>query len=397
MRVLLSTIGSRGEVQPMLALAVELRELGAEVRLAGPPDFRGLIEGYGLEFVPVGPEVSTFDQTSRPTPEQRRAMITGTVVDQFDALRPAVRDCDVLVGLGALQIAAPSIAEERGIPCVYTAFAAKTLPSDHHAPPPLGLGLDSTADFRTQWRQDADRWNDIWREPLNAQRAQAGMTPVDDVQPYIFTKHPWLASDPILDPWPTPSDLDVWQPGAWLVRDERPLSEELEEFLAAGDPPLYFGFGSMQVGADTSRAAIEAARAVGRRAIVLRGWADLALVDDAPDCLAIGEVNHQALFPRVSVVVHHGGAGTTTAVARSGAPQVVVPQRFDQFHWAKRIETLGIGVAHAPGQPTTDSLIEALDRALTPEIVARARVFATTVRGDGAARAAQQILALERL
>ena len=84
---------------------------------------------------------------------------------------------------------------------------------------------------------------------------------------------------------------------------------------------------------------IQAARALGRRAIVSRGWADLSLVDDEPDCLAIGEVNLQALFTRVAAVVHHGGAGTTTAAALAGAPQVVIPQHYDQHYWASASTT----------------------------------------------------------
>ena len=117
---------------------------------------------------------------------------------------------------------------------------------------------------------------------------------------------------------------------------------------------------------------IQSARALGRRAIVSRGWADLSLVDDEPDCLAIGEVNQQALFTRVAAVVHHGGAGTTTAAARAGAPQVVIPQIYDQHYWAQRIHHLGIGTAHAPGAPTTDSLTSALEHTLQPDVAARA-------------------------
>jgi vancomycin aglycone glucosyltransferase len=103
------------------------------------------------------------------------------------------------------------------------------------------------------------------------------------------------------------------------------------------------------------------ARSLGRRTFVSRGWADLALVDDPPDCLAIGEVNQQAFFRRVASVVHHGGAGTTTAAALAGAPQVVIPQVYDQYYWARRVHDLGIGIAHAGSAPSTDSLTVALE------------------------------------
>ncbi|WP_405492918.1 glycosyltransferase [Nocardia sp. NBC_00511] len=395
MRVLLSTIGSRGEVQPMLALGRELIGAGVQVRLCAPPDFRGLIGEFGLEFVPVGPEVSRAGATRQgtmPTLEQRRAMIAATVADQFEAVGAAVTDCDVLVGCGALQIAAHSLAERHGIPYIYTAYAANTLPSEQLPPPPLGPGVDASADVATQWKQDAERWNALWSDPLNTQRTAIGLPVVTDVRSYIFTERPWLAADPILGPWPDPSDDTVWQPGAWLLDEPGTLDTELEAFLAAGEPPVYFGFGSMHLASETGRAAIEAARALGRRALILRGWSGLTVIDDAPDCLAIGEVDHRALFPRVAAVVHHGGAGTTTAVARAGAPQAVVPQRFDQFYWADRVETLGLGFAHAPGEVTTESLTAALTRVLAPDFAARAREVAPRIRTDGAAIAARRIV-----
>jgi vancomycin aglycone glucosyltransferase len=123
-----------------------------------------------------------------------------------------------------------------------------------------------------------------------------------------------------------------------------------------------------------------------------RGWADLSLTDDQPDCLAIGEVNQQALFRRVAAVVHHGGAGTTTAAARAGAAQLVIPQLYDQHYWARRVDDLGIGTAHPPAPPTTASLTSALERTLLPDVAVRARSIATVVRSDGADVAARQLL-----
>jgi vancomycin aglycone glucosyltransferase len=103
----------------------------------------------------------------------------------------------------------------------------------------------------------------------------------------------------------------------------------------------------MRAPQDLSRVIIQTARARGRRAIVSRGWADLSLIDNEPDCLVIGEVNQQALFKRVAAVVHHGGAGTTTTAALAGSPQVIIPQIYDQHYWAQQISRLGIGTAHA--------------------------------------------------
>ncbi len=223
-------------------------------------------------------------------------------------------------------------------------------------------------DNRVLWDLDAQNVNALFGATLNGHRASIGLPPVDDVRDHAFTDHPWLAADPILGPWPEPADLDVVQTGAWLLPDERPLPAELVAFLDAGTPPVYVGFGSMPLRAskDIARAAIEAIRAQGRRALLAHGWADLAPIDDRDDCFAVGEVNQQALFGRVAAVVHHGGAGTTTTAARAGAPQVVVPQGADQLYWAGRVAELGIGTAHDGRTATAESLSAALETTLAP-------------------------------
>ncbi|MBL1079859.1 glycosyltransferase family 1 protein [Nocardia sp. 2] len=401
MRVLLSTIGSRGEVQPMLALALALRGRGSAVRLVAPPDFGELISGYGIPFVPVGPEVRKFTP-QRSTGAQdmvtvMRQMIGNTVAEQFEAVGAAAAECDAIVACGALQPASNSIAEYRGLPYAYISFCPVTLPSDQLAPPfmppvPGQPDVDPAADPRTQWEQDAQRWDARFADPINAHRVELGLKPITGVRDHIFSATPLLAADPLLGPWPGNPELEVTQTGAWLVPDDRPLSAELEDFLAAGDPPLYFGFGSMHVAPEFSRVVIDTARALGRRAIVSRGWTDLALIDAAPDCLSLGEVNQQALFPRLAAVVHHGGAGATTAAARSGAPQVIVPQRYDQFYWAERIAALGIGAAHAPAVPTVETLTAALEHALAPDTVAAARALGPRIVTDGAEAAARIVL-----
>jgi vancomycin aglycone glucosyltransferase len=215
---------------------------------------------------------------------------------------------------------------------------------------------------------------------------------VSDVHRYVITDRPWLAADATLGPWPDPADGAVFQTGAWILRDESPLSLEVEAFLDAGEPPVYFGFGSIRAAENLSRVMIESARALGCRAILYRGWADLSLIDDGPDCLTIGDVSQQALFTRVAAVVHHGGAGTTTAGARAGAPQVVIPQHYDQHYWAGRVHDLGIGTAHAGSAPTSDSLTGALERTLQADVAVRARSVAATVRTDGARVAAQHLI-----
>src|SRR5512137_2907275 len=192
MWVLLSTIGSRGDVQPLVALALQLKALGQEVRLCVPPDFRDWIEGLGMPVTPIGPEVRATGKVSPlaapPTPEQRRQMVEGTVATQFETIAAAAQGCDLIVGATALQIAAPSVAVRMGIPYVFAAYCPAVLPSPHHAPPVLAMLGDTpapaTADYRELWAQDARRWNDMWGAVLNSHRASAGLAPVSDVRSY---------------------------------------------------------------------------------------------------------------------------------------------------------------------------------------------------------------------
>ena len=399
MRVLLSTIGSRGDVQPLVALASALRSIGQDVHLCVPPDFREWIESLDMRVTPIGPELRKLTASSGapagpPTPERARQMVADMIAGQFEIITEAAKGSDVIVGATALQIAPPSVAELLGIPYVFVAYCPTVLPSLHHAPPPLyaiGAPPPPTADNAELWARSAARFNVTFRELLNEHRQRLGLAPVTDMQGHVLTDHPWLAADPALGPWPEPGDERVFQPGAWIVRDERPLAPQLESFLDEGEPPVYFGFGSMRATPDLAEVVVQAARRLGRRAVVSRGWANVSLTDSAPDCIAIDDVNHHALFPRVAAVVHHGGAGTTTSAALAGMPQVIVPQMYDQMYWAQRIQELGIGAAHPRGAPVLDTLTTALRTALTPGVTATARTFGAKVRTDGALRSAARL------
>ncbi|MET8755584.1 glycosyltransferase [Streptomyces sp. NPDC004667] len=399
MRVLLTAWGSRGDVEPLAALAVELRARGAQVRVCAPPDeeFAALLARVGVPLVPLGPTVrSVVAGTRPPTAKDAFRLAPELVAARFDVLTGAAEGCDVLLATGLMPAGARDVAEKLGIRYVYACFHVFGIPSRHFPPgsrPGKASPPDET-DNRVLWEQDAQRVNALYGEALARHRASIGLPPVDNVRDHVFTDRPWLAADATLCPSRGMTDLDVVQTGAWIMPDDRPLPAGLEAFLDAGEPPVYVGFGSMAAHApkDIARVATEAVRAHGRRVLLARGWADLAPVDDADDCFVVGEVNQQALFPRVAAVVHHGGAGTTTAAARAGAPQVVVPRIADQPYWAGRVAELGIGSAHHDPAPTSGSLSAALAGALAPGTLTRARAVAATLRGDGAAVAAALLL-----
>ncbi|MFF0413663.1 glycosyltransferase [Kitasatospora sp. NPDC004745] len=399
MRVLLTTWGSRGDVEPLAALAVALRELGAEVRVSAPPDeeFAALLERVGVPLVPLGPTVRSIVAGPRPpTAEDAFRLAPELVAARFDTLTAAAEGCDVLLATGLMPAGARDVAEQLGIRYVLACFHVLGLPS-RHFPPGARPGTPSPAgetDNRVLWEQDAQRVNALYGPALNARRAAIGLPPVENVRDHVLGDRPWLAADPTLCPAQGMTELDLVQTGAWILADDRPLPADLEAFLDAGEPPVYVGFGSMaaHAPADIARVAVAACRALGRRVVLARGWAGLAPVDDGEDCFVVGEVNQQALFRRVAAVVHHGGAGTTTTAAVAGAPQVVVPRIADQPYWAARVAELRIGVAHEGRTPTVDSLSAALATALAPEARTWALAVACTIRTDGAAVAARLLV-----
>ncbi|WP_112274597.1 glycosyltransferase [Lentzea terrae] len=394
MRVVLAGYGSRGDVEPLIALAVAVQNAGAEVVVCVPPDeeFVTRLDEFGVPFVAFGQSVRDL-VTSRPVDPPR---VAAALVDEwFGPVARAAEGADVLVASGLMPAGAPTVAEQFGLRYVLAAFHDISLPSPHRAPgqrpgKPFPPG---ETDNRVLWRIDAENVNAMYGPALNTHRAALGLPPVDNVRDHVYEGQLLLAADPVLWPVPELTNLEVTQTGAWILPDSRPLSPELEAFLAAGEPPVYVGFGSMPMHAskDVGQVAVDAVRAQGRRVLLARGWAGLAELS-GDDCFVVGEVNQQALFPRVAAAVHHGGGGTTTTAARAGAPQVLVPQMVDQPYWARRVADLGIGAAHDGPTPTFESLSAALKTALDPETRVRAAEVAAQVRADGAAVAAKLLV-----
>jgi vancomycin aglycone glucosyltransferase len=402
MRVVLVTYGSRGDVEPMTGLALQLQALGAEVRMCAPPDFAELLDSVDVPLSPVGWPIRALATGAVPGKAQARLSDIAAELTSmaYETVVAVAEGCAAVVATGSFPVAAGAraAAEKLGVPYVFTSLSPSYLPSPHHPPPhwPGQVIPAEVTDNRRLWDLNAEHKNALFGDTINNHRTSIGLPPVDGIRDHVFTGHPFLAADPVLGPWQETPELDVAQTGAWIRPDERPLPADLEAFLAAGAEPVYVGFGSMPMrGAnaqDLSRAVIEAVRTQGRRVLLGSGWADLALIDDRDDCFVVGEVNQQALFRRVAAVVHHGGAGTTTTAARAGKPQVLVPQVADQPYWAGRVTELGIGTGHDGPTPTAESLAAALKIALAPETGARAAVVAETVCTDGAELAAKLLL-----
>lgn len=412
-KIFISTIGSRGEAQPALALALELVKLGHKPTLCIPPNFKTWVESFGIECVPVGPDLQNLPKPPagkkmpKPSIAAMRGLLRASLTEQFEVTARAAKGCHLILTAGDLQHAARSIAELHNIPYVHAVYCPVTLKSPDHSPPNLRKvnHLQNLPRWlnRLLWVWSDIHWNMLYRDVLNELRAESGLKPVKNVPHYIATQQPWLAVDLTLGPAPAAEAINMVRTGAWLLEDKRTLPGAVEEFLAAGEAPIYFGFGSMSVGSmgfgntsansDTSRVLVETARAMGRRAIISRGWANLQAIDDGADCIVVGDVNHQQLFPRVAAIVHHGGAGTTTTAASAGKPQVIVPHLYDQHYWAHRVRQLGIGSAAGPKKHLNkEKLLKAVKNSLRPEIVERAKNIGSLIKTDGAKIAAKYIV-----
>lgn len=400
MRVLLTTYGSRGDTEPMAALAVALQAQGAEAVVCAPPDqeFIDLLARAGVPFAPAFMGVRDWISVAGKPPMDLPKRASQMAFAQLGAINRATQGCDLIVGTGLMPscIASQALAEQKGIPYAQAIFCPLLLPSDHHAPfayPGHPLPPEAT-DNRALWSHNITAMNALFGEAADGVRTAVGLPAVGNIRDHVFTDLPLLASDPTLWPWAPTELCEAVQTGAWILPDDRPLPEGLDAFLEAGQPPVYVGFGSMAMAAsqDAARAAISAARANDRRVVLAGGWAGFTLTDDSADAFLVGDVNQQALFPRVAAAVHHGGAGTTTAAARAGAPQVIIPQVVDQPFWATRVAALGIGVAHDGPTPTVESLKATLEIALGPETQARAAETAPMIRSDGAMVAAKHLL-----
>ncbi|HEX8662207.1 MAG TPA: glycosyltransferase [Brevundimonas sp.] len=401
MRILLSTYGSRGDVEPLVGLAVALQSLGAEAVVSAPPDqeFVDLLARAGVPLAPAFMSAREWIDGAKARPAdgipQHAARMIGA---QYEAIDAAAADCDAIVATGLMPSAAAAqcVAEKRGLPYRHVTFCPLFLPSDHHRPFPYPgrPHPPEVTDPRALWDLNIADMNALFGEAVNGQRAAIGLLPVDNVRDHVFTDRPLLASDPVLWPWEPTGLTDAVQTGAWILPDARALPADLEAFIAAGAPPVYVGFGSIALPStrEAARVAIEAARAHGRRVVLARGWVDAAPIDEGDDVFLTGDINQQSLFPRMAAIVHHGGAGTTTAATRAGAPQVIVPQIVDQPYWAARVAGLGVGVAHDGATPTLESLSAALATALAKEMSARAAAVSPTIRADGALTAAKRLL-----
>ncbi|HVO29945.1 MAG TPA: glycosyltransferase [bacterium] len=359
MRALLISSGSRGDFQPLLALAVALKERGHDPLLTGGTSYAAEAAAFGIPFRVVGMDVKTWMEENHKELDMNPAngawqllrQVRREFGIQLEQCLPLARDADVVVGAGAV-LAAPTVADAAKKPYVFVAYTPQVFRTRHLAPFLFPVGKLPGPMNAALWQVAKVIASVTVRPVLDSSRARLGLGYVDDLQEHLFsTRHAILASDSELCPVPPDIALRRAPVGSLELPDDRPLGPEIEAFLDAGPPPVYVGFGSMPdpEPARTTRILVDAIRGAGVRALLSRGWAGFAQGEKLPpEILPIGPVSHRTLFPRCAAIVHHGGAGTTHAALRAGVPQAIVPHAFDQFQFAHWAERAGVAVPMLP-------------------------------------------------
>ena len=350
MRIAITAEGTRGDIHPMLALAASLRDRGHDVVLCVPPDFREAAAEHGLRFHPVGREIRVYLEQEAEALHGGTLRLMGAaerlfhenVASQFADLAEGAQGAALVLAAGT-QLSAHSVAEAIGAEYRYIAYDPSVLRSAEQPPFMFRPGRRRLLN-RAAWALQIAVVQLRLRPVVDRERAKLGLPPVGDLYPRMLGVRPVLAAEEILAPAPLDAG-EVQTVGCLHTFREAPLPEKLLQFLAAGEPPVFVGFGSMTDPDPerTTRLVLKAVRNAGVRAIVSEGWAGLGRSPLPEDVMAIGPVPHASLFQRVAAVVHHGGAGTTTTAARAGVPQILIPHVLDQFHWAHRIEQRGLG------------------------------------------------------
>ena len=344
MRIIVPAIGSRGDVQPYIALCQGLQEAGHDVQLATNPTLCSLVDSYGVPVVPVGKPVDMGAAGARIWAQAGRFWWLGLIrIMQlgFQLVRDAYPDLLNLVGQADLVVvtdtfAGAAEADMLGVPWISATLQPARVPVPNPKVSPLVRLL-----FRFA--------NVIIMAPVNRFRKRVGVATFKDmgsmlsdrltlipVSPCVFPPNPdWPAHVKMTGYWTAPSPQD-WRPPAGLLA-----------FLEAGDAPVAVSLGAMSLSGEKTRKAaqiaLEAIQQSGIRAVI-QGWDEVLEGRDLPENIYhAGPLPHTWLFPRVRAVIHHGGFGTTASALTAGVPAIVIPHIIDQLYWAQRVVELGAG------------------------------------------------------
>lgn len=415
MRVLILTFGTRGDIQPYAALGQALISAGHDAALCTAEGFRSLVEDAGVPYLHMGNDMLDLLQTTMPgmsgpqdalrlIPRMTAAM-RSSLSDQWAAAQTFAPDRIVYHPkiLGGLHIA-----ERLRVPAAvslplpfFTPTSEFPIPFIAHWPLTgranrLTYQFNRVTGLAYGGMINAFRRSALQLEPMlrwSDYLTYADGRPVPAL--YCFSS----SVVPVPPDYPPHAHVT----GYWFLPD-RPWQPppELVDFLDAGEPPLYIGFGSMGFGggaAARGSAIVDAVRRLGVRAVVATGWGGISLEASSDRLHIVDDVPHTWLLPRTAAVVHHGGAGTTAAGLRAGRPTLVCPVLGDQGFWGRRVHALGVGPPPLPARRLdADRLTERLDQLLSEDRYRhRARALSQSLLAeDGLGRAIQTLDELGR-
>jgi vancomycin aglycone glucosyltransferase len=386
MRILLASHGTRGDIQPIVALGVALRARGHVVQLVAPANFVTWVRGHGLDAQSDGIDVEALLRSAgsglQSLSWQMRYLLHN-IPFLFEPVARASAGCELIVGAG-LQFAAASVAEWRNVPYAHVVFCPCATPNSVAPPPNVHSQTLPRWVNRLLWRAGGSIADLALRGVINRGRATLGLEALDNPISQLLKGPTILAADRDLGPPPDDAPDGAVSTDALVLDEPGTLDARAAAFLQQSPAPIYIGFGSMVAprAPELVTQTVAAVRAVGRRAIIAGGWAALeAHTEEAEDVLILDNVPHSLIFPKVAAAVHHGGAGTTTAAARAGVPQVLLPHILDQYYWAHRVEVLGLGPRALPIEHVTvDALCARISRAVNdPSIQERVKRLAPAV------------------
>ncbi|MGE2813696.1 glycosyltransferase [Mycobacterium heidelbergense] len=392
----LACYGTRGDVEPGVAVGRELVRRGHEVRMAVPPDMVGDTEAAGLAAAGYGVDTQTWMDVHRDlwaclsrSPWRIRELIRlGRELwrlfmqswgEASATLRSRAGGADLLVTGRSLEETAANVAEYHDIPLATLHYA----PARPHGqvlpflPSLFGRSLMTLNEW-VYWRT-TKRVEDTQRRELGLPKSTAPSSRRIaergslEIQAYDEVCFPGLAAE-----W---AKFDGRRPFVGALTMELPTDadDEVASWIAAGTPPIYFGFGSIPVesAVRTVEMISAACEELGERALVCSGGTDFGDVPEFENVKVVGAVNHAAVFPACRAVVHHGGAGTTAAGLRAGVPTLILWAAADQPYWGAQVKRLKVGTARSFSGTTRQSLVADLRTILDPDYAARAREIAT--------------------
>ena len=380
-KILLATYGSRGDVEPFLALALGLKSCGYSVSLMTSTRFAGWIGAYGVDFLPMSDDtlaqIETDDgravldsstgwfkrlKAGRRLAQKAKPFAKQMIEDAWAGARAFGPD---LIVFHPKVLGAPHIAEKLGIPAMLVFLQPMFVPTSSF-PVPGFPALPLPGYNRLSYGIVSLSFG-LYRKAINQFRRQIGLPAISSRNEVLSPRK--LAPVPVLHPIgrhvvPRPDDWPDWAhvTGFWrlpLPADYAP-DPALKAFLDAGPPPVYAGFGSMPVAhpGKFGDMLVEAIRAAGQRGVIASGWGGLKAIA-ANDIFVLDAAPHDWLFPRMSAIIHHGGAGTTAAGFHAGVPSIICPFGVDQPCWAQLSVKLGVGAKPVPRKSMTAEKLEA--------------------------------------